>query len=67
MPEDYGFMLGVLGIVPTVLAIPTFYLAGRFYIKKQEVQVKEGVMTHAVMRQKTYLFNNVASRVSMMG
>jgi membrane protein YdbS with pleckstrin-like domain len=46
-------MLGMLGIVPTALAIPFYYLAGRFHIKKQEVQVKEGKMTHALIRQET--------------
>jgi membrane protein YdbS with pleckstrin-like domain len=53
MPVDYGFLLGMLGIVPTILAIPTYYLAGRFHIIKQEVAVKEGKMTHTLMRQKT--------------
>lgn len=59
-------MLGMLGIIPIILSIPMYYLAGRYSTHKQKEELKEGKTTQSIIRKNTLLLNNVASRVALM-
>jgi len=46
-PTKYGLVLSLLCMIPTALAIPTFYMAGIYSKKQAQEQIRLGKITEA--------------------